>query len=170
MRSLLATLAAFSLASIAGAQAMTTRSDRPDTARVVFVCEHGAAKSVVAAALFNRMAAERGLAAQAVARGTEPDTVIPAHVRDGLRADGADIGDARPQGLGAADGRGARLFVAFDVEVPAAVAGGAPVRRWDGTPSVMRGYDLGRDSIRVRVAELIAELDGAAPPAARPHP
>lgn len=97
MRSLLATLAAFSLASIAGAQAMTTRSDRPDTTRVVFVCEHGAAKSVVAAALFNRMAAERGLAAQAVARGTEPDTVIPAHVRDGLRADGADIGDARPR-------------------------------------------------------------------------
>ena len=43
---------------------------RPD--EVVFVCEHGAAKSVVAAQYFNKLAGERGLAVRAVARGAEP--------------------------------------------------------------------------------------------------
>src|SRR5215470_5942794 len=41
--------------------------------RVVFVCLHGAAKSVVGAAHFRRVAAARGLAVDAVAAGTEPD-------------------------------------------------------------------------------------------------
>ena len=33
--------------------------------RVVFVCEHGAAKSLIAAAYFNKLAGERGLSARA---------------------------------------------------------------------------------------------------------
>src|SRR5215813_9354941 len=37
---------------------------------VVFVCEHGAAKSVIATAYFNKLAAERGLAYRATFRGT----------------------------------------------------------------------------------------------------
>ena len=41
--------------------------------RVLFVCLHGAAKSVVGAAHFRRLAAERGLTIDAVAAGTEPD-------------------------------------------------------------------------------------------------
>src|SRR5262250_858896 len=43
------------------------------TPRVLFVCLHGAAKSVVAAAHFRRLAAARGLSMDAVAAGTEPD-------------------------------------------------------------------------------------------------
>ena len=39
---------------------------------VVFVCEHGAAKSVVATAYFNTLAAERGLPFRATFRGTAP--------------------------------------------------------------------------------------------------
>src|SRR5688572_249911 len=40
---------------------------------VLFVCEHGSAKSVVAAAHFNRIAADRGLPFRAISRGTAPD-------------------------------------------------------------------------------------------------
>ncbi len=39
---------------------------------VVFVCEHGSAKSVIAAAFFDKLARERGLTLRAVARGTQP--------------------------------------------------------------------------------------------------
>jgi hypothetical protein len=130
-------------------------------ARVVFVCEHGAVKSVIAAALFNRLAAERGLDTRAVSRGTAPDSEVPALVRDGLRAEGADIGDVRPVGLSAHDRVGARLFAAFDVDVPASVAGDVAVRRWDGTPSVLGDYSAGRDAIAMRVTELVAELKRA---------
>jgi hypothetical protein len=37
------------------------------------------------------------------------------------------------------------------------------VRRWDGTPSVMRSYSAGRDAIAARVTALIDELERASP-------
>src|SRR5688500_1978842 len=58
---------------------------------VVFVCEHGAAKSVVAAAHFNKLAQERGLAYRAISRGTDPDAAVPPRVRDGLQAEGLAV-------------------------------------------------------------------------------
>ena len=42
------------------------------TPRIVFVCEHGAAKSLIAAAYFNMLAAGRGLPARATFRGVDP--------------------------------------------------------------------------------------------------
>ena len=60
---------------------------------VLFVCEHGAVKSVIAAAHFNRLARERHLAMRAVARGTYPEAEIPSNVVSGLRADGLAPGD-----------------------------------------------------------------------------
>ena len=48
---------------------------------ILFVCEHGSAKSVVAAAHFNRIAAARGLPFRAISRGTVPDVeMAPAAV------------------------------------------------------------------------------------------
>ena len=43
---------------------------------VVFVCLHGAAKSLIAATLFQRLADERGLAVRSTFAGTEPDPAI----------------------------------------------------------------------------------------------
>lgn len=44
----------------------------PRGASIVFVCEHGAAKSVIAATLFNKLAVERGLRERAIYRGANP--------------------------------------------------------------------------------------------------
>ena len=160
MRTALAfvTIALIACSTGAYAQSPSNRPTRRDTTRVVFVCEHGSVKSMIAATLFNRLAAERGLAARAVSRGTRPDSVIPQLVRDGLHADGADIGDVRPRGFGAAEARTASLLVTFDVELPSPVAG-VPLRRWDGTPSVMKAYPLGRAAIASRVRTLVSELE-----------
>jgi len=43
---------------------------------VLFVCLHGAAKSVLAAAEFERLARAQGVEARAVFAGTEPDAQI----------------------------------------------------------------------------------------------
>ncbi len=154
------------LAMVVSAEGVSAQSSsKGDTARVVFVCEHGSAKSMIAATLFNRMAAERGLAARAVSRGTVPDDVIPTVVRDGLREDGVDVGNVTPKGLSVADARDARLFVAFDVRVPAAVSGGVPTRQWDGLPSVLATFPQARDAIAARVRDLLAEVERAS----RPH-
>jgi hypothetical protein len=48
------------------------QSASPAEPTIVFVCEHAAAKSVIATAYFNEIAAERGLRARAVYRGKKP--------------------------------------------------------------------------------------------------
>src|SRR5436305_9777939 len=64
---------------------------------IVFVCEHGAAKSVVAAAEFNCLAEERHLPYRAIARGTEPQAEIATSAANGLRADGLAVPAGPPQ-------------------------------------------------------------------------
>src|SRR5262245_62189420 len=54
---------------------------------VIFVCEHGAAKSILSAALFNKLAGERGLNLRAIARGTNPDSEISPKVAGEVQAD-----------------------------------------------------------------------------------
>jgi arsenate reductase (thioredoxin) len=158
-RTLLGVFGFLSLHGTAAAQAVGTRERQPaDTQHIVFVCEHGSVKSMIAASLFNRMAADRGLAARAASRGTVPDSAVPELVRRGLRNEGVDIGDLVPIGLSSASTRGADLFVVFDVSVPAAVAKPVEMRRWDGTPSVMSNYSKGSAAIANRVRDLVDEL------------
>ena len=132
-----------------------------NTTRVVFVCEHGAAKSMIAAVTFNRLAAEHGLHAHAVSRGTDPDSEIPGLVVDGLRAHGEDVRAVQPIGLSPADAADAGLFVVFDVEAPA-IVGDVSMRRWDGMPMVMENFAIAREAIGARVLELVSELSEGA--------
>src|SRR5687768_5651820 len=55
--------------------------------KIIFVCEHGAAKSVIAASYFNKMAKERNLDYVAECRGTFPDSVVSPSVKDNLTKD-----------------------------------------------------------------------------------
>src|SRR3989441_2578807 len=68
----------------------------PPRPRVLFVCLHGAAKSVVGAAHFRRLAAARGLAIDAVAVGTEPDPQLAPGAVKGLTGEGPTAAPARP--------------------------------------------------------------------------
>src|SRR5258706_16004324 len=64
-----------------GSGRMTKTNEQ--TPVVVFVCEHGSAKSVLAAAHFNALAKRRGLRVRAISRGTNPDQAIAAPVAEG---------------------------------------------------------------------------------------
>ena len=68
------------------------RADEP-TPQVLFVCEHGNVKSLMAASYFNQLAAKRGLRLRAISRGSAPDsTTVPPPIIAGLRTDGVDVG------------------------------------------------------------------------------
>lgn len=123
---------------------------------IVFVCEHGSAKSVVAAAHFNRLVGERNLGFLAVSRGTDPDAEIAPAAEAGLRADGLDAGGRSPTKLTQADAAGAALVVTF-CELPGSYTKAAPVERWDGVPPVSEDYAKARDEIVGRIRRL---LDG----------
>jgi len=127
---------------------------------VVFVCEHGSAKSLLAASLFDRMATERGLELRALSRGTLPDDAVPPAVARALREDGFDVGSFRPRALSDADLRSAARAVAIGVEIEdLAARAGAPVVRWGDLPAVSTRYPEARAAIESRLRPLLDELE-----------
>lgn len=132
---------------------------RTDIQPILFVCEHGSVKSLLAKLLFEKTATREGLAIPVASRGTAPDAEVPEWMRSALERDGFEIGDWRPTALSETDIRSARHVVTFDVSSPS--LGDAIIERWDGLPSVGEDYDAGREAIAARVEQLVAELKHA---------
>jgi protein-tyrosine-phosphatase len=129
-----------------------------ETPVVLFVCEHGAAKSVVAAAHFNRIAAEKGLAVRAIARGTDPDPELNPLAVKGLAGDGLTF-TSKPQRVSADEVTGARRAVALGCDLKK-VAPNAKIEQWDDVPPMGQDYGKSRDVIVDHIRKLLAELDG----------
>jgi arsenate reductase (thioredoxin) len=142
------------------AQTAPAKPAAPKT--VVFVCEHGAAKSVIAAAYFNKLSAERHLPFHAVARGTTPQPELSKSTIAGLRKDGVSYPPDKPRALTSRDAQGAVRVVAL-CPVAAPIANTARVDQFD-VPAPSDGYEKSRDAILKHVRELIDQL--AATPAA----
>ncbi len=123
---------------------------------VVFVCERGSAKSLVAASLFDRMARERGVAVRAVSRGTVPDESVPPAIVSALRDEGIDVGEFRPRALTEAEVAAALKVVAIGVDMgPLATRAGDKVERWDDIPPVSTSYGGAREAILARLELLL---------------
>jgi arsenate reductase len=129
---------------------------------VVFVCLHGAAKSVTAAELFNRHSSDAGLPARAVAFGLEPDPEVSPAAAAGLLAEGIDVRSLRPRAVTAADVADASRAVAFACDLTAVAPATLPVEQWADIPAVSDGYAVARDRIADRVDRLVDELRAAA--------
>ena len=125
--------------------------------RVLFVCLHGAAKSVVAAAHFRRLATGRRLQVDAVSAGTEPDPELTPAAVAGLAGDGLAARPSRPRPVTLHDLDAAMRVVSFGCDVS---AGATPTERWDDVPAVSDGYPAARDRIVARVERLVTELAG----------
>lgn len=127
----------------------------PCSQTIVFVCLHGAAKSVIAAAYWNRFAAEQGVEVRATAAGIEPEPEIPPSVRDGLRNDGLDVGAVRPRRVTSDELSTAAQVVSFGCDLNKVAPPGRPVERWDDVPAVSDGFREARDAIITRVRRLL---------------
>jgi len=124
---------------------------------VVFICEHGAAKSIIAAAYFNKLARERNLKFRAIARGTNPQEEISASAASGLQADGLTSSEQKPVALARDDVSGAVRVVTF-CALPADYKA-ASVEEWNDVPTVGDDYNRARDTIVQRVKHLLSELE-----------
>lgn len=127
------------------------------TQKVVFVCLHGAAKSVIAASLFDRFAVARGLDARATFAGTEPDAEIAPRVVQRLGIEGVDLGGMRPRLVTRDDLAGASRVVSFGCDL-ASLGAPVAVERWDDVPAVSDDYRKARDVIASRVERLVDDL------------
>jgi arsenate reductase len=139
-------------------QSLAGGSTLNEPARIVFVCEHGSVKSLIAMVYFNRSAQERGLPYRAVARGTAPEPTVPGPVREGLHAAGLEVSEFVPQLFKASDVDDASLVVSFDQDIAKIVGGRARHLRWDNLPGVLANYPRGRDEIVRHVDALLDEL------------
>ena len=124
---------------------------------VVFVCEHGAAKSLIATLYFNKLAAERGLTTRAVFRGVDPQDALSVRAVAGLKEDGFAIPDARPTAIAAADVAAATHIFAIGCALPTAVTASGKASAWDDVPDD-QGYGPMRDAIVKHVKTVLAEL------------
>ena len=131
---------------------------------VLFVCEHGAGRSPVAAAWFDRLATERGLTHRAAFRGTAPSESLSPAARAGLAGDGFLVDDWKPKAVTPDDLRAADHVVVMGCALPGREAVVDKVRDWDGIPGPGEGYEASRDAIRARVEKLIEELAAAPKP------
>ena len=113
----------------------------------MFVCEHGAAKSVIATAYFNKLAAERGLPDRAIYRGANPQAELSVSALKGLREDGLAVPSAKPSPITAGDVTKATHIFAIGCSLPshAASSGKAEV----GT-TCLRIRDTRRSAMRSR--------------------
>ncbi len=131
------------------------RTPAPPAPRVLFVCRHGAAKSVIGAAHFRRLAAVRGLAIEAVAAGTEPEPELAPGAVQGLAGEGLRLSPSRPRPVTLYDLDCAIRVVSFGCEVRP--VRGQRVDQWE-VPAVGDGYAAARDRIVANVERLVSEL------------
>lgn len=150
---------ALSAAMLAIVCSITFAADNP-ARKVVFVCEHGNVKSLMAASYFNQLAAQRGLPFSAVSRGVAPDsTTVPKPIAAGLRADGIDVSSFHPSKVASADVVDAARVIAIGTQIPTnAKTREQLIERWDDVPPASTNYDAARSSLKAHVAELLDRL------------
>jgi arsenate reductase (thioredoxin) len=138
-------------------QAQDAVKESEQTPVIIFICEHGAAKSIVSAAYFNKLATERSLNFRAIARGTNPDKEISLKVQEGLQKDGLTSSEPVPKKISKADLAGAKRVITF-CSLPDGYADNIQVEHWDDLLWESEDYSKSRDRILERLSRLIDEL------------
>jgi len=124
---------------------------------VVFVCEHGAAKSVIATAYFNKLAEERRLPFRATFRGTTPQDDLSVRAVAGLKADGITVPSGKPTAISDKDIDDATHIFAIGCTLPAKAQQSGKTADWSDVPDD-QGYAAMRDAIVRHVKELLDAL------------
>src|SRR5437588_4509005 len=139
------------------ATAQRTAAPAPAEPTVVFVCEHGAAKSVIATTYLNKIARERGLRARADYRGVNPQADLSVSALKGLRDDGLTVPDRKPSPITQTDVDAATVMFAIGCTLPSNATASGKAGSWDDVPED-QGYTATRDAIKRHVEQLVDEL------------
>ena len=160
-------IALTTLLGTAGAAGQTARPAsqtvrQADQSSIVFVCEHGAAKSLIATAYFNKLAGERGMNVRATFRGVSPQEALSVRAVEGLRADGVPIPGGKPTAIGDDDVAGATHIFAIGCVLPGKAASSGKAADWADVPDD-QGYAPMRDAIVAHVRALLDEIQRTKP-------
>jgi protein-tyrosine-phosphatase len=133
---------------------------REPSGTVVFVCEHGNVKSLIAREWFNRLAAERGLGLRAISRGVTPGASVPPAIAAALGRDGFDVRGFEPRVFSASESAGVVRVIAIGVDLSVGGdPGKVPVEMWERIPPATESYVASRDALRTRIEDLLKTLE-----------
>ena len=130
---------------------------------VLFMCPHGAAKSVLASAYFERLAKERGLNVRVESAGTDPDPTVSPAVAAHLMRQGYPAPKAKPRKVSSKDFESADVVISIGCDLSGLQEPRGKLVRWDEVPPPSEDFARADDAIRKRVADLIEELMRSAP-------
>ena len=125
---------------------------------VLFMCPHGAAKSVLASAYFQRLAKERGLNVRVDSAGTDPDPEIAPAVAKHLKSNGFEVPVAKPRRATDEDIAKADIVISLGCDLGDLPKPRGRLERWDEVPAPSENFARADEAIRKRVIELVDEL------------
>jgi arsenate reductase (thioredoxin) len=125
---------------------------------ILFLCPHGVAKSVMAAAITQQLVLEVGLELQISNAGTEPDEFIPVEVIDLLASDGLDVSSWKPRLVTQSDLEQADRVISLGCDLRAFEFSSSKFESWADVPSPSEDLKVCHDAIQARVARFISEL------------
>lgn len=137
------------------------RAQKPADSQILFVCEHGNVKSLMAASYFNQLAQQSGSPFHAVARGTAPNsTTVPTTTLQELRRDGVDVSSFHPSKVGPSDISSSERVITIGVTLPKKMQSDArpKMEEWNDVPPAGTDYEAMRASLKDHVKKLLAEL------------
>lgn len=128
------------------------------TSTILFLCPHHAAKSVIAAAYFNRLAQQHQLPFAADSAGTEPADTVSTAVSEMLRSESIDVSQHQPRLVTHDKLTQAYRVISMGCTPEELNIAPERVEQWSDVRMVSEDLHPARDAIRTRVEELIAQL------------
>lgn len=125
---------------------------------LLFLCPHGAAKSVLAAAYCQQLADQYNLDVRATSAGTEPDPAISPAVVELLKTEGLDVANQVPRPVTAEELTAAFRVISLGCEVTSLALPELLLERWDDVPPPSQNLAAARDIILAHVERLVTEL------------
>ena len=125
--------------------------------KILFMCPHNAAKSIIAIGYFRQLAERHELDVSADSAGTEPDETIWSSVAELLEKDGIDVSGEVPRLVTRRDLDDVSRIISLGCDISSLELTAAKVEHWD-VPLPSQDLQASRDAIRARVEQLIEEL------------
>lgn len=122
---------------------------------VVFVCDHGGARSTIASVYFNKIAAEKNLPYHSVFRGLRPDLTLSKETEHGLLGDGFNTDQFSPTRLSTKDITPSTILISLDCIVPPEFQ---TYQAWKGIPAISENYVAARKEIVKLLNSLLEDL------------
>ena len=154
----LAAAVAFSLAWVQGNRGTGATPVGQKQPTVLFICPHGAAKSVLASAYFQRLAKERGLNVRVDAAGVEPQEAVSTVVKEHLQRNGYSVPVTKPRAVTKEELNQADVVISLGCDVSRLPVTPRVLRQWDEVPGPGEDFKGADEAIRDRVMALVEEL------------